>query len=163
MIEFSSRRVDDAVGATAVHLVNGIWGQISVGLFADGPTGPKGLLLGGGTYQLTVQAISALCLTVWAATTTLIILFVVNKMTRIRLNPEDEKLGCDLAEHYLGKANGNELQKSMSTLDKIIHITTPIAQRLAGSTDDRNDRGQRENDDFGRRKPYHANQGFERD
>lgn len=140
--------------------MNGIWGQISVGLFADPPTGTKGLFLGGGVYQLAVQAISSVSLTIWAACATLTILWIVDHLMPIRLRPEDEQKGCDLTEHYLGESYGNEVQKSLSTLDKIIHITTPIAQRFNGSTDERN---QRELDNFGRRKPFHTNQAFERD
>ena len=40
------RKIDDAVGATAVHLVGGIWGEISVGLFADPIDGHQGLFYG---------------------------------------------------------------------------------------------------------------------
>lgn len=97
------RKVDDAVGATSVHLINGIWGQISVGLFADPLTGVKGTFLGGGTYQLVVQAISSTALTVWAGSMTVAILFVINKITKIRLDPEDELKGCDLSEHFQGE------------------------------------------------------------
>jgi Ammonium Transporter Family len=139
--------------------VGGIWGQLSVGLFADPPTGPKGIFLGGGPNQLIVQAISAISLTIWAAVATLLILWIVNNIIPVRLSPEDEIKGCDLAEHYMGENPGSEVQRSMTTLDKIIHITTPIAQRFTGPIEDRN---QRDSDSFGRRKPFHSNQGFER-
>lgn len=152
-----SRKIDDAVGATGVHLIGGIWGQLAVGLFADAPTGPKGLLLGGGPFQLIVQAISAISLSVWAAVVTVIILFIVNQIIPIRLEPEHELLGCDLSEHYLNESS-NEMQKSLSTIDRIIHVTTPIAKRFAGSTESRSNR---EMDDFGRRKAFHTNHGYE--
>jgi ammonia channel protein AmtB len=98
-----NRKVDDAAGATAVHLVNGVWGQLSVGLFADPPKGSKGIFLGGGPYQLVVQAISSISLTVWAATTTLGILFIINRIIRIRLNEDDERAGCDSTQHFQGE------------------------------------------------------------
>jgi Ammonium Transporter Family len=138
-----------------VHLVSGIWGQLAVGLFADVLNGPKGLFLGGGLYQLVVQAISAISLTLWAMSATTIIIWTVNKIVPIRMDPEDEKKGCDLTQHYWGENYSTELQKSMSTLNKIITITTPIAQRLAGSSD------HRDADNFGRRKPFYRNNAFE--
>jgi hypothetical protein len=152
------RRVDDAVGCTAVHLAGGIWGQLSVGLFADPPTGPKGLLLGGGPNQLIVQAISCVSLTIWAAISTLLILWFVNSIIPIRLSPEDEKKGCDLVEHNIGQSEESDLQKSSSTLNKIIEITTPITQRFNRS----NERNQSGGENSGRRRIYHDNDGFER-
>lgn len=153
-----SRRVDDAVGATPVHLVSGIWGQIAVGFFADVLNGPKGLFLGGGIYQLVVQTISAISLTLWAMSATTIIIWGVNKVVLIRMDPEDEKAGCDMTQHYWGESNSTDMQKSMSTLGKIITITTPIAQRLAGSSEERN---RRDANNFDRRKPFYRNNAFE--
>lgn len=150
--------MDDAVGVTAVHLVNGIWGQISVGLFADPIVGPKGLFIGGNPFQLVVQAISAVSLTIWAGSVTLMILWIVDHIIPIRLSPEDEILGCDLSEHYLGKAYSCEVsQNKLSAIDRIISISTPIARRFSGPIDERN----RDADSFGRRKPFHTNQAFE--
>lgn len=154
-----NRKIDDAVGAVATHLVGGIWGQLSVGLFADPPTGPKGIFLGGKPYLLIVQAISSLSLTVWAATAMLLIMYVVNSMVQIRLDPEDEIKGCDLTEHYVSKHHSTETQKPSVTLDKIINITTPIAQRFVGSIENRN----RLDFDKFRNKNFHINEGFERD
>lgn len=102
IIEFD-RKVDDAAGATAVHLVNGIWGQLSVGLFADSPTELKGIFLGGGPYQLLVQAISSVFLTVWSMVSTLLILFVINKIIKIRLDEDAERTGCDSLLHFQGE------------------------------------------------------------
>lgn len=97
-------------------------------------------------------------LSVWAAVVTVIILFIVNKIIPIRLDPEDELLGCDSSEHHLDENSSNEVQKSLSTIDRIIHVTTPIAKRFAGSTESRSNR---EMDDFGRRKAFHTNHGYE--
>lgn len=161
IIFINFRRVDDAVGATAVHLVNGIWGQLSVGLFADPQEGLKGLFLGGGFYQLAVQSISAVSLMIWGASATLVIIWTVDQILPIRLSPEDEIRGCDISEHHLGDAQGTEIQKPLTTtLDKIISITTPIARRFSGASDERH---QKEMDNFGHRKVFHTNQAFERD
>jgi Ammonium Transporter Family len=155
--EFRCRKVDDAVGAMPVHLVSGIWGQLAVGLFADVLNGPKGLFLGGGVYQLVVQAISAISLTLWAMSATTIIIWFVNKVVPIRLDPDDEQKGCDLTQHHWGDSYSTELQKSMSTFGKIMTITTPIAQRLAGSS------SHQDSDSFGRRKPFYRNNAFEQE
>jgi Ammonium Transporter Family len=135
------RKIDDAVGATAVHLVGGIWGQLSVGLFADPPTGPKGIFLGGGPNQLIVQAIAAVSIAVWSAVAHLLIFLLVDNIIPIRLSEEDEIKGCDLTEHYSSENSCTELQKPMTTLDKVMHITTPIAQRFTGTIENRNQRG----------------------
>src|SRR5262249_7638156 len=67
-------KVDDPVGAVAVHGVNGAWGCLSIGLFADGAYGapwngvaaaPLGLLYGGGPWQLVAQAIGVLTNIIW--------------------------------------------------------------------------------------------------
>lgn len=154
----NSRKVDDAVGCTAVHLTGGIWGQIAVGLFADPPTGPKGIFLGGGPNQLIVQAISSIALTVWAALSTLLILCLVNGIIPMRLSPEDEKKGCDLVEHNIGENNCNELQKTTNTFDKyLIEVATPIAQRFNRN----NERNQSGSNSEGRRRNFRDNQGYE--
>jgi ammonia channel protein AmtB len=132
-----NRKVDDAAGATAVHLVNGVWGQLSVGLFADPPTGSKGIFLGGGSYQLVVQAISSLSLTVWAATTTIAILFVINRIIRIRLDEDDERAGCDSTQHFQG-------------------------ENLKQTFNEETFRGGKLNESYDRYKSFHVNRTFER-
>jgi ammonium transporter, Amt family len=70
---FAKMGVDDPVGASAVHGLGGIWGVISVGLFADDPKplgttgGRKGLFKGGGWYLIGVQSLCALCLLCWVS------------------------------------------------------------------------------------------------
>lgn len=98
--------VDDPVGATTVHGVCGIWGVIAVGLFAEnvslGTTSDRtGLFIGGGWYLLGVQSLAALCLTVWGLVTTFIILFVIDKITPLRMHEDEELLGADYAEHNI--------------------------------------------------------------
>jgi Ammonium Transporter Family len=139
--------------------VGGIWGQLSVGFFADPPTGPKGIFLGGGPNQLIVQAMAAVSITVWAAVATLLILWIVNNIIPIRLSPEDEIKGCDLTEHYLSKNWNNKVEMTTKKIEKVMEITTPIAHRFKGLTEDRN---QRDSDNFGRRKRFHSNHGFDR-
>ncbi|XP_013108282.1 putative ammonium transporter 2 [Stomoxys calcitrans] len=104
---FDRMGVDDPVGASAVHGVCGIWGVIAVGLFADNPIpldttkGRSGLFKGGGWYLLGIQCLSALCLTCWGICSTFLLLYIVNKIVPIRMDPNEELLGADLMEHRI--------------------------------------------------------------
>ncbi|XP_068157815.1 putative ammonium transporter 2 [Drosophila tropicalis] len=104
---FDRMGVDDPVGASSVHGVCGIWGVIAVGLFADNPipldttNGRSGLFKGGGWYLLGIQTLSALCLACWGICSTFLLLYVVNKIIPIRMDPHEELLGADLTEHRI--------------------------------------------------------------
>jgi Amt family ammonium transporter len=106
VITFDRLHVDDPVGATSVHLVNGIFGTLCVGLFAEkeimaarGLTNEGGLFFGGGSAQLIAQlkgigataayviVVSAIC---WA-----ILKFTMG----IRVSAEEEIEGLDIGEH----------------------------------------------------------------
>jgi Amt family ammonium transporter len=100
-------RVDDPVGAVAVHAVNGLWGVISVGLFADGTFGDgwnnvdgkvTGLFYGGGASQLIAQLIGCLVLVVWAFGLSLVFFKIQDKIMGLRVSPESELEGLDLGE-----------------------------------------------------------------
>jgi Amt family ammonium transporter len=103
---FDRVRIDDPVGATAVHLANGVFGTIAVGLFADPTVAPsaavakRGLLLGGGMEQLGPQLIGvaliaavvfALSLGFWLVTKLV--------FSGIRVSEEEEIDGLDIGEH----------------------------------------------------------------
>lgn len=104
---FDRMGVDDPVGASAVHGIGGLWGVIAVGLFADNPipltitNGRKGLFKGGGWYLLGIQSLCALCLLCWGVFSTFILLWVINKIVPIRMDPNEELLGADLMEHKI--------------------------------------------------------------
>lgn len=108
---FDRMGVDDPVGASAVHGIGGIWGVIAVGLFADDPkplsttSGRMGLFRGGGWYLLGIQCLSALCLLSWGILSTFVLLWIINKIVPIRMDPHDELLGADLTEHYINHSN----------------------------------------------------------
>jgi ammonium transporter, Amt family len=99
--------VDDPVGAVSVHAVNGIWGLLSVGLFADGTYGlgttaeplVRGLFYGGGYGQLIAQAIGAAVCASWAFGLGFIIFKSLDKWFGIRVSPEEEIKGLDIPEH----------------------------------------------------------------
>jgi ammonium transporter, Amt family len=104
-------RIDDPIGAVPVHCVCGIWGTISLGLFASGQygvTGPlgadnsaplRGLLYGGGTQVLKAQIIGSACVAVATFAVAMVVMLVVNAMGLLRLPAEMETYGMDLHEH----------------------------------------------------------------
>jgi Amt family ammonium transporter len=99
--------IDDPVGAVSVHGVNGIWGLISVGLFADGTYGyyaitkpfACGLFYGGGSGQLVAQLIGAFTAAAWAFILGYICFKVMDLTFGIRVSPEEELKGLDIPEH----------------------------------------------------------------
>ncbi|XP_035900791.1 putative ammonium transporter 2 [Anopheles stephensi] len=104
---FDRMGVDDPVGASSVHGIAGIWGVLAVGFFADNPlrmettSGRSGLFKGGGWYMLGVQSLSALCLACWGVCSTFVLLWLINKVVPIRMDPNEELLGADLMEHRI--------------------------------------------------------------
>src|SRR5215813_314701 len=104
-------RIDDPIGAVPVHGMCGIWGTISLGLFASGQygvTGPfaadnsaplKGLLYGGGTTVLMAQVIGSAIITVSTFVVAMIVMYAVNAIGILRISPEGERYGLDLHEH----------------------------------------------------------------
>jgi Amt family ammonium transporter len=104
-------RIDDPIGAVPVHGFCGIWGTLSLGLFAAGTygaTGPfgadtsaplKGLFYGGGMTLLTAQAIGSATITLSTFVVAMIVMWAVNAMGHLRVSEEGENLGLDLHEH----------------------------------------------------------------
>ena len=116
--------VDDPVGAVAVHCLNGIWGTISVGLFAtdsapafaraigDGSSfganqiAGKGLLYGGGFRQLGIQMLGLGATALWTAATITLAFLLIRAIFGLRVSEEEEILGLDRTEHGLPSAYG---------------------------------------------------------
>ena len=103
--------LDDPVGAVAVHGVNGVWGILAVGLFANGTYGDglnnvpgkvAGLFHGGGFGQLGAQCIGIVANVVYVGLMTAFGMFLVNKLCGSRSTPEDEFAGLDLGEIGVG-------------------------------------------------------------
>lgn len=99
---FDRIRIDDPVGATSVHLVNGIWGTLAVGLFGD-PTiyadGPVGLFAGGGLNQLFIQFAGTMFCGLITVVLSTIFWLVLKAVLGIRVSPEEELMGLDIGEH----------------------------------------------------------------
>ena len=110
-IEFIEKKlkVDDAIGASSVHGVVGVWGTLVIGLWGIDAEGGIGLFNGGGTDQLISQLIGALAYAIWAAALAFIFFSIMKKSIGLRVTKEEEIEGLDIAEHgiraYPGKRN----------------------------------------------------------
>ena len=104
-------RIDDPIGAVPVHMACGIWGTLSLGLFATGqfglpvPTGAdtstvvKGLFYGGGTTQLLAQAIGSFSVTAATLVAAFVLMYAVKATGTLRVSKAGELEGLDLHEH----------------------------------------------------------------
>nr|XP_037279711.1 LOW QUALITY PROTEIN: putative ammonium transporter 3 [Rhipicephalus microplus] len=98
-------RVDDPVGAIAVHGLSSVWGMLAVGLFVERDSllrlsrGGAGVFRGGGFYLLGVQAVAVLAISAWSCASTYAILWCINRIVPIRMSPEEEQIGADFVEH----------------------------------------------------------------
>ncbi len=107
--------IDDPVGAVAVHMMNGIWGTISVGFFATN-TAPgyaiadasgtelTGLFYGGGLKLLGLQLIGFASVAAWTVVTITIVFLVIKATIGLRASQEEEIIGLDATEHGLASA-----------------------------------------------------------
>ena len=101
-------RIDDPVGAVAVHCCNGIWGGIAVGLFATtsapGNDTLTGLFYGGGFHLLGVQLLGIAAVIAWTAVTITIFFLILKATLGLRVSEEEELKGLDVTEHGLVSA-----------------------------------------------------------
>ena len=101
-------RIDDPVGAVAVHCLNGIWGTIAVGLFST-PAAPDndsvvGLFYGGGFQQLGLQLLGVLAVGAWTLVTIFITFKIIDATIGLRVSEKEEIEGLDATEHGLTSA-----------------------------------------------------------
>jgi Amt family ammonium transporter len=99
--------VDDPVGAIAVHGVNGIWGGLSVGLFATTAapgSSANGLFYGGGLSLLGVQVLGIVAILAWTIVVTTLLFIIIKNTNGLRASEEEEIAGLDLQEHGLASA-----------------------------------------------------------
>ncbi|MBQ5969439.1 MAG: ammonium transporter [Clostridia bacterium] len=108
-------RIDDPVGAVAVHCMNGIWGTLAVGLFAtDAAPGYAiadsagntltGLFYGGGFKLLGLQLLGFGSVAAWTAVTITLTFLLIKKVVGLRASKEEELIGLDQTEHGLPSA-----------------------------------------------------------
>ena len=117
--------VDDPVGAVAVHMMNGIWGTIAVGLFAT-TSAPgfalagikEGLFYGGGFSQLGLQLVGMFVTAAWTVVTITITFIILKKTVGLRVSEEEEIVGLDECEHGLPSAySGFAISDMSMTMD----------------------------------------------
>lgn len=108
--------IDDPVGAVAVHMMNGIWGTIAVGLFTtskapgyaiameSGAIKAEGLFYGGGFTQLGLQLLGFAAVAAWAVICMTIVFLAIKATIGLRASKEEEIKGLDICEHGLTSA-----------------------------------------------------------
>ncbi len=98
-------KIDDPVGAVSVHMVNGMWGTIAVGLFSNGGDGVgTGLFYGGGLSQLGIQLLGIVTVAAYVLVVMFIIFKLIDKTVGLRVPAEVEIDGLDVHEHGLVSA-----------------------------------------------------------
>ncbi len=111
-------KIDDPVGALSVHLVNGVFGTLCVGLFGDAELAAKigtgtlvsnGLLIDGSVAQLGVQALGAATVGVFVFVVSLIVWFVIKQTMGVRVTKEEELAGLDIGEHGMEAYSGFQI------------------------------------------------------
>ncbi|MEJ5350944.1 MAG: ammonium transporter [Melioribacteraceae bacterium] len=103
VIFFDKMKIDDPVGALAVHLVNGVFGTLAVGLFAEdhlmpGTTG-NGLFFGGGLKLFFNQLIGVVSVGAFTFVASFIIWIILKKLIGLRVSVNEEIEGLDIGEH----------------------------------------------------------------
>ena len=150
--------IDDPVGAVAVHMMNGIWGTLAVGLFAT-PTAPgysianasgeeiKGLFYGGGFELLGLQILGFVSVAAWTAVTITILFLVIKSTIGLRASREEEIKGLDITEHGLTSAyagfevSTTDLQFDASDFEEVgsakMEDAVPAVVQKSAGTDDK--------------------------
>ena len=123
--------VDDPVGAVAVHMMNGMWGTIAVGLFATtsapGNDTVKGLFYGGGFKQLGIQLLGFVTVAAWTAVTITIAFVIIKKTIGLRVTEEEEIVGLDSMEHGLASAySGFSIMDVSNTMTMDVNENTDL-------------------------------------
>ncbi len=134
-------RIDDPIGAVPVHGINGIWGTLSLGLFAcgkyglSGPASPDnsapltGLFYGGGVQVLAAQAIGSGIVTLATFGVGIVVMYAIKATGTLRVSEEGELYGLDLHEHGISAypeyvISSIAAPEGMSPLNQIVPHST---------------------------------------
>jgi Amt family ammonium transporter len=146
-------RIDDPIGAVPVHGICGIWGTVSLGLFASGEfgaTGPfaadnsaplRGLFYGGGTQLLVAQLIGSAITCVATFAVAMVVMYALNAIGMLRISREGELEGLDLHEHGISAYPEYVISSIVSPaavtlpVDRIPHVSRMADIRLSESGD----------------------------
>ena len=131
--------IDDPVGAVGVHMANGVWGTLAVGLLANpsAPAGLRGLLYTGSASLMGVQLLGVLCVAAYAAAAMVIAFALIQKLHGLRASAEEELLGLDKSEHGLPSAYADfapavEKYAEFAAGEPVVAVTgtTPVAEAV---------------------------------
>jgi ammonium transporter len=103
-------RIDDAVGAVALHGGAGVWGTLAVALFGEPTLLNTGLSKGS---QILVQFLGIFVCFLWAFGLAFILLYFINRFFPLRVSIEDEEIGLNVSEHQAK----TELYELLTTMD----------------------------------------------
>lgn len=130
-VEFfdNTAKIDDPVGAVSVHMVNGIWGTLAVGLFSNGGDGVgTGLFYGGGFRQLGIQALGIVSVAVYVLAVMFIAFKIIDKTVGLRVPAQVELDGLDIREHGLASAYSGFAINDMTGMDMDINENTDLGE-----------------------------------
>lgn len=128
---FDKLKIDDPVGALAVHLANGVFGTICVGIFAQdkitGVATGNGLLFGGGMKLLTTQLIGSLSVIVFTLVVSMVFWGAIKAFLGLRVSASEEVEGLDIGEHGMEAYAGFQL-----TTSDYVSMTQAASVQAAG-------------------------------
>ena len=122
-------KIDDPVGAVSVHMANGIWGTIAVGLFSTGADGVgKGLFYGGGVSQLGVQVLGIIAIDAYVLVVMFLAFKIIDKTIGLRVPAQVEIDGLDIHEHGLASAYSGFAIADITNMDMDINDNTDLGE-----------------------------------
>ena len=122
-------KIDDPVGAVSVHMVNGIWGTLAVGLFSNGGDGVgTGLFYGGGFRQIGIQALGIVSVAAYVLAVMFIAFKIIDKTVGLRVPAQVELDGLDIREHGLASAYSGFAINDMTGMDMDINENTDLGE-----------------------------------
>ncbi|MDO5592338.1 MAG: ammonium transporter [Bacillota bacterium] len=122
-------KIDDPVGAVSVHMANGIWGTIAVGLFSTGADGVgKGLFYDGGVSQLGVQVLGIIAIDAYVLVVMFIAFKIIDKTIGLRVPAQVEIDGLDIHEHGLASAYSGFAIADITNMDMDINDNTDLGE-----------------------------------
>ena len=122
-------KIDDPVGAVSVHMVNGIWGTIAVGLFSTGEDGVmNGLFYGGGAKLLGVQALGIIAIDAYVVVTMFVVFKLIDRVIGLRVPAQVEIDGLDMHEHGLASAYSGFSVSDVSNMVMDVNENTDLGE-----------------------------------
>ena len=122
-------KIDDPVGAVSVHMVNGMWGSLAVGLFSNGGDGVgAGLFYGGGLKQLGIQALGVVAVAAYVLVVMFIVFKIIDKTVGLRVPVQVELDGLDIHEHGLASAYSGFAINDMTGMDMDVNENTDLGE-----------------------------------